>query len=299
MRAGRVRRRDQGADPVERPLRVRQSARRHVRPRRVSRLRACRPRLRVERQVGRAPRGARGRDRVRPARARRPRAGRAAPRRVAARRHARVRLGGVSLHRLRADVEHERLDHAGDPRVGLLARLVARRPGRRLRARGVDEVRRADRRTALAHLPLAPASVAAPGLRGGVRRWRARSPSRSSSSTRRSPVRRERSGTGRSGSSSTATRRSRSGTGGSTTPRGSPTSPRCRPSCRSASSSSPAWRRPCRGDKHPLELAALTAALLLAFELALTHWSYLYLPWVLPFVLLALFLPRTRPAAEP
>jgi hypothetical protein len=48
-------------------------------------------------------------------------------------------------------------------------------------------------------------------------------------------------------------------------------------------------------DKHPLELAALTAALLLSFELALTHWSYLYLPWVLPFVLLALFLPRTRP----
>ena len=36
--------------------------------------------------------------------------------------------------------------------------------------------------------------------------------------------------------------------------------------------------------KGPLELAALTAALLLAFELSLTHWSYLYLPWVLPFV---------------
>jgi hypothetical protein len=44
--------------------------------------------------------------------------------------------------------------------------------------------------------------------------------------------------------------------------------------------------------KGPLELAALTAALLLAFELSLTHWSYLYLPWVLPFLLLALFLPR-------
>ena len=29
-----------------------------------------------------------------------------------------------------------------------------------------------------------------------------------------------------------------------------------------------------------------------AFELSLTHWFYLYLPWVLPFVLLALFLPR-------
>ena len=48
--------------------------------------------------------------------------------------------------------------------------------------------------------------------------------------------------------------------------------------------------------KGPLELAALTASLLLAFELSLTHWFYLYLPWVLPFVLLALFLPReSRP----
>jgi hypothetical protein len=47
--------------------------------------------------------------------------------------------------------------------------------------------------------------------------------------------------------------------------------------------------------KGPLELAALTAAVLLAFELVLTHWFYLYLPWVLPFVLLALFLQR-RPA---
>ena len=52
-------------------------------------------------------------------------------------------------------------------------------------------------------------------------------------------------------------------------------------------------------EKGPLELAALTAALLLAFELSLTHWFYLYLPWVLPFVLLALCLPRGRPAEEP
>jgi hypothetical protein len=44
--------------------------------------------------------------------------------------------------------------------------------------------------------------------------------------------------------------------------------------------------------KGPLELAALTAAVLLAFQLALTHWFYLYLPWALPFVVLALFLPR-------
>ena len=52
-------------------------------------------------------------------------------------------------------------------------------------------------------------------------------------------------------------------------------------------------------DKGPLQLAALTAALLLAFELSLTHWSYLYVPWVLPFVLLALYLPpRTAAAAD-
>ena len=43
--------------------------------------------------------------------------------------------------------------------------------------------------------------------------------------------------------------------------------------------------------KGPLELAALTAAILLAVQLSLTHWFYLYLPWVLPFVVLALLLP--------
>jgi hypothetical protein len=47
-----------------------------------------------------------------------------------------------------------------------------------------------------------------------------------------------------------------------------------------------------RRERRPWELAALTAALLLATELVLTHWFYLYLPWMLPFVLLALFLPR-------
>jgi hypothetical protein len=44
-------------------------------------------------------------------------------------------------------------------------------------------------------------------------------------------------------------------------------------------------------EKGPLELAALTAAVLVAFQLSLTHWFYLYLPWVLPFVLLWLLLP--------
>lgn len=43
--------------------------------------------------------------------------------------------------------------------------------------------------------------------------------------------------------------------------------------------------------KGPLELAALSAAVLIGFELVMTHWSYLYIPWFFPFVLLALFLP--------
>jgi hypothetical protein len=42
----------------------------------------------------------------------------------------------------------------------------------------------------------------------------------------------------------------------------------------------------------PLELAAVTACILLAVQLVLTHWFYLYLPWVTPFVMLALLLPR-------
>jgi hypothetical protein len=47
--------------------------------------------------------------------------------------------------------------------------------------------------------------------------------------------------------------------------------------------------------KGPLELAALTAALLAAFQLTLTHWFYLYLPWLCPFVVLWLLLPELRP----
>ena len=44
--------------------------------------------------------------------------------------------------------------------------------------------------------------------------------------------------------------------------------------------------------KGPVQLAALTAAVLVAFQISLTHWFYLYIPWVLPFVLLWLLLPR-------
>jgi hypothetical protein len=39
--------------------------------------------------------------------------------------------------------------------------------------------------------------------------------------------------------------------------------------------------------KSPLQLAALTAALLMAFELVLTHWVALYIAWFFPFLVLA------------
>ena len=51
-------------------------------------------------------------------------------------------------------------------------------------------------------------------------------------------------------------------------------------------------------EKGPIELAALTASILVAFQLSLTHWFYLYLPWFLPFVLLWLLLPR-EPEDQP
>ena len=40
--------------------------------------------------------------------------------------------------------------------------------------------------------------------------------------------------------------------------------------------------------RSPLKLAALTAMLIAGFQLVLTHWFYLYLPWFFPFVALAL-----------
>jgi hypothetical protein len=47
-----------------------------------------------------------------------------------------------------------------------------------------------------------------------------------------------------------------------------------------------------------LQLAALTGAVLVGFELVLTHWFYLYLPWFFPFVAFALLAPR-RAEEEP
>jgi hypothetical protein len=44
--------------------------------------------------------------------------------------------------------------------------------------------------------------------------------------------------------------------------------------------------------KSPLQLAALTAALLIGFEIVLTHWFYLYVAWFFPFVAFAILAPE-------
>jgi hypothetical protein len=49
--------------------------------------------------------------------------------------------------------------------------------------------------------------------------------------------------------------------------------------------------------KSPLQLAALTGVLLMGFELVLTHWFYLYIPWFFPFVAYATLAPAA--AVEP
>jgi hypothetical protein len=51
--------------------------------------------------------------------------------------------------------------------------------------------------------------------------------------------------------------------------------------------------------KSPLQLAALTAALLLGCQLVLTHWFYLYLPWFFPFAAFAVLAPAAEPLRAP
>ena len=56
--------------------------------------------------------------------------------------------------------------------------------------------------------------------------------------------------------------------------------------------------------RSPLRLAAFSAVLLIGFELVLTHWFYLYLPWFFPFVALTLLAPlpsavSSSPATPP
>ena len=50
--------------------------------------------------------------------------------------------------------------------------------------------------------------------------------------------------------------------------------------------------------KSPLQLAALTAALLAGFELVLTYWLYTYIPWFYPFAAVALLTPAVARRPE-
>jgi hypothetical protein len=50
--------------------------------------------------------------------------------------------------------------------------------------------------------------------------------------------------------------------------------------------------------RSPLRMAALTGAVLVGFELVLTHWFYLYLPWFFPFIALALIGPLPGDAQD-
>jgi hypothetical protein len=50
--------------------------------------------------------------------------------------------------------------------------------------------------------------------------------------------------------------------------------------------------------KSPLQLAALTCALLIGFEIVLTHWFYLYIPWFFPFAAFALLAPARAAAPQ-
>ncbi len=51
--------------------------------------------------------------------------------------------------------------------------------------------------------------------------------------------------------------------------------------------------------RNVVQLAALSGALLLGFELVLTHWFYLYIPWFFPFVAFALLVPAAIRVAQP
>jgi hypothetical protein len=50
-------------------------------------------------------------------------------------------------------------------------------------------------------------------------------------------------------------------------------------------------------EKNLIQLAALSGALMIGFELVLTHWFYLYIPWFFPFVALAALAPLAPEAA--
>ncbi len=146
-----------------------QRARRHVRPDGLPRLRPGGAGPTLVRAVGFAAGGARDGNFLRS-----PRGPGAPPRRTtlrrgAARRRPRVWLVGVSVHRVRAQLELERLDHARAPHLGLLALDLVVLEGSRRGALWLDEVRHAPARAAVAALPRWAATPDGRPVRGGVR----------------------------------------------------------------------------------------------------------------------------------
>ena len=207
-----------------------------------------------------------------------------------------VRVGGVSVHPVRVELEHERRAHAGFPHLGLLARLVSGRPRCAVRALGIDQVRVADRGAALAHVPR-PAAVGALH-RGFVAATLA---AFSVVLFEPSPLhelrvfwdRTVRWQVGRDAPWSLWD-------WGQYHARGLPNLhivQRVLQGLLVAGALVVAFvpRR-----KSPLQLAALTAALLAGFELCLTYWLYTYIPWFFPFAAIAVLAPLavvvTRPA---
>ncbi len=174
------------------------------------------------------------------------------------------------------------------PHLRLLARLVTRRARRLRRPVGVDEVRLADRRSALAHVsgtaPVRP-------LPRRLRRRHASRRSRSCCSSRALCTSCACSGTAASRGRWGATRRSRSGTGGSTTRADCPTSTSVQRVLEVLLVAGAFVAAFVPRHKSPLQLAALTAALLAGFELVLTYWLYTYIPWFFPFAAIAVLAP--------
>ena len=217
----------------------------------------------------------------------RPLARRAALRRPAAGRRARVRLGGVSVHAVRLELEHERRDHAVLPRLGLLARLVTG---------GARRLGALSGWTKFASLLVVPLWLTYPGRKPsralrGLRRRHARCvldppPRRRTRCTRRTSSGRRTVGfqIGRAAPWSLWD-------WGQYHARGLPDLhlvQRVLQGCSSRARSRAAFfpRR-----KSPLQLAALTAAFLAGFELVMTYWLYTYIPWFYPFAALALLAP--------
>ena len=99
-----------------------------------------------------------------------------------------------------------------------------------------------------------------------------------------------------SASSSTATHPSRSGAGASTTPLGVPDLHVVQQVVQVLVVAGAVLTAFVPRQKSILQLAALTAAILIGFELVLTHWFYLYIPWFFPFVAFALLYRRDRAA---